>query len=92
MRELAGSALDATCAHSLSRIGGSKMDLQAARRAAAQAAAHIDAEVRTKLIKRARVHGMTDEREVAALVEAWKRAAGHTKRLDLPKHGRHRTP
>ena len=59
------------------------MDLQAASRAAAEAAARIDARVNDKLMKRARKHGMTDEREVTGLVEAWKRAAKHTKHLGL---------
>jgi hypothetical protein len=66
------------------------MDLQAASRAASQAAAHIDAKVKTKLLKRARKQGMTNEREVTELVEAWKRAARHTKRLHLDEQGRHK--
>jgi len=65
------------------------MDLQAASRAAAEAAARIDARVKNKLMKRARKQGMTDEREVTELVEAWKRATKPTKHLDLG-HSRHK--
>jgi len=66
------------------------MDLQAASRAAAETAARIDAGVKDKLMKRARKHGMTDEREVTELVEAWKRAAAkHTKHLGSG-HSRHK--
>jgi hypothetical protein len=65
------------------------MDLQAVSRAAAEAAARIDARIKTKLAKRALKHGMTNEREVTELVEAWKQAAKDTKR---PRrgHGRHK--
>jgi hypothetical protein len=65
------------------------MDLQAASCAAAKAAARIDTRVKDKLMKRARKHGMTDEREVTELVEAWKQAAKHTKHLDHG-HSRHK--
>jgi len=58
------------------------MDLQAASRAASDAAAHIDAMVRTKLVTQARRHGMT-EAEGFELAEAFKRAARNTKRLHL---------
>jgi hypothetical protein len=64
------------------------MDLQAAARAAAKAVEQIDAKVKTKLMKRARRQGMTNEGEVTALVQAWKQAAKHTKRLHLG-HGHH---
>jgi hypothetical protein len=50
---------------------------------AAKVTAHIDAKVKDKLLKCARKHGMTDEREVTELVDAWRRAARHTKRLHL---------
>jgi hypothetical protein len=47
-------------------LGASKMDLQAMCRAASEAADHIDAKIRDKLLKRARRLGMTtNEREVA---------------------------
>jgi hypothetical protein len=65
------------------------MDLQAASRAAAAAAARIDARIKTKLVRRALRQGMTDEREAIALVEAWKQAAKHTKRLHVG-HGRNK--
>jgi hypothetical protein len=61
--------------------------LKAARLEASKAAARIDAGIKDKLLKRARKHGMTDEREVTELVEAWKRAARHTKRLHLGHKG-----
>jgi hypothetical protein len=60
--------------------------LKAARIDASNEAARIDAKVKNKLLKRARKHGMTNESEVAELVEAWKRAAkkhqhlGHDRR------------
>ena len=63
------------------------MDLQATRRAASEAAARIDANIKTKLVKLARKHGMT-EVEAIELAEAWKCAARRTKRLHLPD--RHR--
>jgi hypothetical protein len=69
--------------------------LKVARLAASMAAARIDAGIKDKLLKRARKHGITDEREVAELIDAWKRAARHTKRLHLgdkghsAKKGRH---
>jgi hypothetical protein len=44
--------------------------LKAARLEASKAAARIDAGIKDKLLKRARKHGMTDEREVTELVEA----------------------
>ena len=60
------------------------MDLHAACRAASETAARIDARIKTKLMKRACRLGMTtNEREVAELVEVWKQAAKHTKRLHL---------
>jgi hypothetical protein len=66
------------------------MDLQAMCRAASEAADHIDAKIRDKLLKRARRLGMTtNEREVTELVEVWKQAAKHTKRLHLG-HGQHK--
>ena len=65
------------------------MDLQATSRAAAEAVARIDARIKDKLTKRARKQGMTDEREVTELVEAWKRAAKHTKHLGSG-HSRHK--
>ena len=42
--------------------------------------ARIDAEIRDKLVKHARKHGMTD-REAVELDEAWKQAAKHTNKL-----------
>jgi hypothetical protein len=63
--------------------------LKAASIEASEAVAHIDARIKDKLLKRARKHGMTDEREVTELVEAWKRAARKTKRLQLG-HGQHK--
>jgi hypothetical protein len=65
------------------------MDLQAASRAAAEAAACIDARIKTKLVKHVRKHGMT-EAEGIELADALKRAARHTKRLRLGKQGRHK--
>jgi hypothetical protein len=59
------------------------MDLQAASRAAAEEVARINARIKTKLMKRARRQGLSNEREVTDLVEAWKQAAKHTKRLHL---------
>jgi hypothetical protein len=61
--------------------------LKAARLAASMAAARIDAGVKDKLLKRAHKQGMTDEREVTELIDAWKRAARHTKRLHLGDKG-----
>jgi hypothetical protein len=58
-------------------------------------AARIDAGVKDQLLKRARKHGMTNERAVTELVEAWKRAARHSKHLHFgdkghsAKKGRH---
>jgi hypothetical protein len=69
--------------------------LKAACLEASKAAARIDAGVKDKLLKRARKWGMTDEREVTELIDAWKRAARHTKHLHLggkghsEKKGRH---
>jgi hypothetical protein len=63
-----------------------KEALKAACQTASAEAARIDANVRDKLLKRARKHGMTNESEVAESVEAWKRAAknhphlGHDRR------------
>src|SRR5262245_38695878 len=70
--------------HAQARTPGGiqRMDLQAACRAASEAAARSDAKIRTKLVKRARKHGMT-EAEGIELAEAWKRAARHTKHLHL---------
>jgi hypothetical protein len=53
--------------------------LKAARLEALEAAAQIEARINDKLLKRARKHGMTDEREMTELVQAWKQAARHTK-------------
>jgi len=61
---------------------GCAMDLQAASRAASEAAARIDASIMTKLVKRARTQGMT-EAEGIEIAEAFKRAARNTKRLRL---------
>jgi hypothetical protein len=57
------------------------MDLQVAIWAASEATVRIDAKVKNTLMKRARRQGMIDAREVTELVDAWKRAARHTKRL-----------
>src|SRR5262249_9366264 len=51
-------------------------------RAASEAAARSDAKIGTKLVKRARKHGMA-EAEGIELAEAWKRATRHTKHLQL---------
>jgi hypothetical protein len=59
--------------------------LKAACQTASAEAAYIDAKISDKLLKRARRLGMTNEREVTELVEAWKRAARHTKRLHLKR-------
>jgi hypothetical protein len=66
------------------------MDLVTASLAAREAAARIDAKIRGKLRQRARKHGMTHESELAELVEAWKRAARHTKRLHPDERARHK--
>jgi predicted small metal-binding protein len=58
------------------------MDLQTANRAASETAARIDAEIKSRLVKHARKHGMT-EAEGIELAEAWKRAAVVTERLHL---------
>jgi hypothetical protein len=64
--------------------------LEAVRTDAAKMAASINGKVKDKLLERARKHGMTDEREAAELVEAWKRAAAkHTNHLGLG-HSRHK--
>ena len=55
--------------------------LKAACLEASDVATHIDAKIRNMLLKRARKQGMTDEGEVVALIEAWKRAVQHTKHL-----------
>jgi hypothetical protein len=57
------------------------MDLIAASLAAREAAARIDARIRTRLLKRFRRQGITDEGEANALVDEWKRTARKTKRL-----------
>jgi len=49
--------------------------------AVTDAIARSDAKVRAKLLKRLRKHGLTDQ-DVAALVEAWKRAADEHERLE----------
>ena len=54
------------------------MDLEAARVAAMKTAARIDINVKAKLLKRARKHGVTNQDETVALAEAWKRAARKT--------------
>jgi hypothetical protein len=59
------------------------MDLEAACRAASKAAAQIDARIKTKLVKRALKHGMTDENEVLALAEEWKQAARMAGAVDV---------
>jgi hypothetical protein len=53
--------------------------------AAYQEIARIDAQVRDKLLKRARKQGMVNQDEIVELVEAWKRAA---ERVD--RHGKQR--
>ena len=60
------------------------MDLQAACRAVVEEA---DAWIKTKLVKRAIKHGLT-EAEAIEIAEAWKLAARHTKHLH-PKRSRH---
>jgi predicted small metal-binding protein len=64
------------------------MDLQTANRTASEAAARIDAEIKTRLVKHARKHGMT-EAEGMDLAEAWKQASVVTERLHLGP-GRHK--
>ena len=59
------------------------MDLAAAILAAREATTRIDARTKTKLLKRFRRQGIADEGKAIALVEEWKRAARHTKRLRL---------
>jgi len=49
--------------------------------AAMDAIGRSDANIRAKLLKRFRKHGLTDQ-DVAALVEAWKRAADEHERLE----------
>jgi hypothetical protein len=61
--------------------------LKAARLEASEAAARIEARIKDKLLKRARKHGITDEREVTELVHAWKQAARHTKHVRLRPKG-----
>ncbi len=58
------------------------MDLHAASRAAADVAAQIHANTKTRLVKRALKQGMT-EAEGIDLAEAWNRAARHTRHLPL---------
>jgi hypothetical protein len=55
--------------------------LKAACRETSEAATRIDAEVRRKLLKRARRQGITNECEAVKLAETWKRAAKPTRRL-----------
>jgi len=50
-------------------------------RETSEAATRIDAEVRRKLLKRARRQGITNECEAVKLAETWKRAAKPTRRL-----------
>jgi hypothetical protein len=57
-------------------------------KAAYQEIARIDAQVRDKLLKRARKHGMVNQDEVIELVEAWKRAAARVDRKHLQHKGR----
>jgi len=54
-------------------------ELTVMRREALDVVSRIDARIRDKLLKRARKQGMSDEGEVVALIEAWKRAARPTK-------------
>jgi len=49
--------------------------------AAKDAIGRSEAKIRAKLLKRLRKHGLTDQ-DVAALVEAWKRAADEHERLE----------
>jgi hypothetical protein len=57
--------------------------LKAVCRDTAETAVHIDAEIRRKLLRRARNYGMTtNEGEIIVLVEAWKRAARKTRRAE----------
>jgi hypothetical protein len=55
--------------------------LKAACRETSEVATRIDAEVKRKLLKRARRQGITNEGEAVKLVETWKRAAKPTRRL-----------
>ena len=50
--------------------------------------ARIDAQVKDKLLKRARRQGMTNQDEIIQLIEAWKRAA--TRVSKRRKHGPHK--
>ena len=50
--------------------------------------ARIDAQVRDKLLKRARKQGMTNQDEIIELIEAWKRAAARASKRR--KHGPHK--
>ena len=52
---------------------GTKETLKAA--CLEEAASHIDAWVRDKLLKRVRGHGVVNQEEAIELVEAWKHAA-----------------
>ena len=54
---------------------GTKERLKAACLEASEAASHIDAWVRDKLLKRVRGHGVVNQEEAIELVEAWKHAA-----------------
>jgi hypothetical protein len=54
---------------------GAKETLKAASLEASEVAAHIDAWIRDKLLKRAREQGIVNQEEAIELVEAWKRAA-----------------
>lgn len=59
-------------------------------KAAYQEIARIDAQVRDKLVKRARKQGMVDQGEVIELIENWKRAAARVdKRRRKHRHKEH---
>ena len=64
-----------------------RLTLKAACLEGSEAAAHIDARVRDKLLKRARKQGIVNQEQAIELVEAWKQAARdprkskHRKRL-----------
>lgn len=61
-----------------------------ALKAAYQEIARIDAEVRDKLLKRARKQGMVNQGEVIELVKNWKRAAARVdKRRRRERHKGH---
>ena len=50
--------------------------------------ARIDAQVKDKLLKRARRQGMTNQDEIIQVIEAWKRAT--TRVSKRRKHGPHK--